>query len=199
MYCIFLRHVYCLLNTWHDVYIYNRKRGGSRVLIAIKDSYNDVHTLCIILKEPRLKITPILSTLFEQSTEYALLLGDYIQEGQPEYGLKYRPISLTCICSKLLELVICKHMWEHLDQHNIVTDRHHQFIWCQSCEFQIIITTNDFFQPMYSNTHLDMAIFDLSKVFDTVSHDKLLSKRDHYGIRGPILTWISVFLKQCDQ
>ena len=48
-------------------------------------------------------------------------------------------------------------------------------------------------------TQVDLAILDFSKAFDTVPHNRLLSKLNHYGIRGPILTWVSGFLKSREQ
>ena len=39
-----------------------------------------------------------------------------------------------------------------------------------------------------------MVILDFSKAFDTVPHNKLLHKVDHYGIRGPIHKWLTNFL-----
>ena len=42
----------------------------------------------------------------------------------------------------------------------------------------------------------DIVILDFSKAFDTVPHHKLLHKLDHYGVRGPIHTWLSNFLTQ---
>ena len=41
----------------------------------------------------------------------------------------------------------------------------------------------------------DVAILDFSK-FDTVPQNKLLSKMDSYGIRGPINNWLNMFLTQ---
>ena len=39
-----------------------------------------------------------------------------------------------------------------------------------------------------------MVVLDFSKAFDTVPHKKLLHKLDHYGLRGPLHSWLTTFL-----
>ena len=40
----------------------------------------------------------------------------------------------------------------------------------------------------------DLILLDLSKVFDKVAHEKLISKLHFYGIRGKTLSWVKDFL-----
>ena len=39
-----------------------------------------------------------------------------------------------------------------------------------------------------------LLLLDLKKAFDTVSHKTLLTKLEHYGIRGPTFDWFASFL-----
>ena len=40
----------------------------------------------------------------------------------------------------------------------------------------------------------DVIFLDLSKAFDSVPHERLLTKIHAYGIQGPLLSWIRSFL-----
>ena len=41
---------------------------------------------------------------------------------------------------------------------------------------------------------IDHVILDFSKAFDNVRHQRLMEKRNHYGIRGKAHGWIKYFL-----
>ena len=148
------------------------------------------------------ELAPVLRFIFEQS----LLTGDLpvdwtranvapiFKKGSKLQAVNYRPVSLTCITCKLFEHIICRHVLDHLEQHKILTDLQHGFRSEKSCETQLITTFQDIAE-MYDKkgSQIDIAVLDISKAFDTVPHDGLLSKLKHYGIDKNIWQWISNF------
>ena len=103
---------------------------------------------------------------------------------------------LTNVLSNILEHIICHHMLNHLDEHQGLISLNHGFRSGYSCEAQLVVTTHDLLNFFDQNKRVDTVILDFSKAFDTVPYRKLQHKLDAYGIRGPILQWISYFLTQ---
>ncbi|KAI8504923.1 hypothetical protein Bbelb_170320 [Branchiostoma belcheri] len=71
----------------------------------------------------------------------------------------------------------------------------HGFRKAHSCETQLLLTVDDLVSAHDNKLQVDMGILDFSRAFDTVPHERLVSKLAHYGIRGPILDWIRSFLQ----
>ena len=92
----------------------------------------------------------------------------------------YRPISLTCICCKILEHIIFFSIFEDLDEIKILSDVQHSFHKKRSCETQLIITINGLAQILNGLGALaDVILLDFSKDFDKVPHNRLCERSFH--------------------
>jgi hypothetical protein len=153
------------------------------------------------------ELTPVLHSIFVQSLETGEVPDDWTsanvtpiyKKGNKHLAENYRPVSLTCITCKLFEHIICKHILDHVEYHGILSPLQHGFRSGRSCETQLITTMHDLLTSFNGKRQVDVAILDFSKAFDTVPHDGLLSKLEHYGINGKFKLWISNFLKHRKQ
>ena len=161
----------------------------------------------IFLKLTAKESASVLAALFTQSLQTGNLPGDWFsanvslifKKGDRGLASNYRPVSLTCVCCKLMEHILVRRMLRHFDDKNIISDKRHGFKKGHSCETQLITTVNNLLASADVGNRVDIAILDFSKAFDMVSHRRLMSKLDHYGIRGNIHKWISSFLNNRNQ
>ena len=75
--------------------------------------------------------------------KHARVVPILYKKGSNHDPANYRPVSLTCICCKLLEHIIHSHISAQLDQLNILTDVQHGFRAKRSCETQLVCTIDD--------------------------------------------------------
>ena len=143
-----------------------------------------------------------LRIIFDQSLQTGKLPDDWVdanvapvfKTGDKHSPANYRPISLTCVCAKLLEHIICKQIMSHFSKNKMLTPVQHGFRSKHWCESQLLITTDEFIQNFEGKTQTDVVVLDFSMAFDVVPHQRLLHKLGHYGIRGTTLNWIQNFL-----
>ena len=55
------------------------------------------------------------------------------------------------------------------------------------------------YEELNSSRNVLSVFIDFSKAFDTVSHDILIRKLDHYGIRGGVKEWFADYLRDRNQ
>ena len=160
-----------------------------------------------LLKLAAEELAPALSLIFQKSLDSGEVPNSWLQanitplfkKGDRTIASNYRPVSLTSICSKLLEHIIHSNIMKHFNKHSILTDKQHGFRQKHSCESQLILTVNDLAKSLDNKSQVDMIIMDFSKAFDVVPHNRLISKLHRYGLHGTTLTWISGFLKHRTQ
>lgn len=152
-------------------------------------------------------IAPILKIIFQSSLQTGRVPDDWRQanvspifkKGERYNPANYRPVSLTCVCSKLMEHIVTKHLVNHLEGNNILYDLQHGFRSKRSTETQLLAFVQDILQNLRNNKQTDVIIMDFEKAFDKVSHPKLLQKLNYYGINNNINLWIKNFLNNRSQ
>jgi len=122
------------------------------------------------------------------------LVTTIYKKGNTSDPANYPPISLTCICCKIMGHIILSHMSKHLSLNNILIDQQHGVREKFSCETQLISAVHDWVKGINLRHQADVILLDFSKAFDSVPHERLLAKLDFYGIRGKMLSWIKAFL-----
>ena len=155
-----------------------------------------------VLKLTAEQIAPALQFIFKQSYDQGVLPEDWrkaniasvYKKGSKSDPANYRPISLTCVCCKLMEHILDSQLMKHLTINSILTDYQHAFRQGRSCDTQLTATIHDLATNHNDRKTCDIAILDFSKAFDVVPHQKLLQKLHMYGIRNKNLTWIKSFL-----
>ena len=155
-----------------------------------------------ILKETANEIVPILHVIFMASLQQGAVPKDWrsanvvpaFKKGNRLSAENYRPISLTSICSKVLEYIIYKRIMAHCEKHNILVDYQHGFRKSTSCETRLITVRGEIAKWKDDGHNVDMLIMDFSKAFDTVPLQRLLSKLESYGIYGNLGNWLRHWL-----
>ena len=106
----------------------------------------------------------------------------------------YRPISLLSIYDRLFEKLLYRRLTKFINKNDILYDLHNGFRNKHSIQHAILDIVNTIHSNM-DNRKTSCGIFvDLKKAFDTVNHEILLTKLEHYGIRGVINSWFRSYL-----
>ena len=93
-----------------------------------------------------------------------------------------------------MEHIIYLSIMDHLNQSNILLESQHGFRTNHSCVTQLITLTEDISFALDHQKQIDIILLDLSKVFDTVPHERLLTKLRYYRINDSTYNWIQTWL-----
>jgi hypothetical protein len=106
----------------------------------------------------------------------------------------YRPISLLCSISKILEKVVAKKLLDHLQSNNLIYNHQYGFLPKRSTEQNLLQVTNYISDALNDGMFCIGVFIDLRKAFDVCSHKILLKKLQNLGISGVNLKWFKSYL-----
>lgn len=160
-----------------------------------------------ILKNTKLLTSVILSHIFQQSLSCGVVpedwkLGKIIpvpKKGPASSPNNYRPISITSVCSKLMEHVIYSHVIKFLNSVKFFHPSQHGFQKGLSCDTQLALFINDLSSSIDVNIPVDAIFLDFEKAFDKVSHQRLFLKLSRLNLNNLVFNWICEFLTNRQQ
>ena len=98
----------------------------------------------------------------------------------------FRPKALLPIFSKIFEKILEGRMRKFLDKNDILNPSQYSFKTNSSTDLAIASLYDSMLDNL-DNRKIACSLFlDLKKAFDSVNHDILLKKLEHYGFRGSI-------------
>lgn len=157
----------------------------------------------IVLKKGGAVLHEKLAMLFQRSLALGCLPEEWklanvvgiFKKGDKSSPTNYRPVSLTVTVCKLMEAIIHYYIWLFWDANNIIKCTQHGFRCRCSCCTQLLKFLDFVTAQLDMSEIVDVVYLDFSKAFDTVPHQRLLTKLSSLGIRGQLLNWIKEFLK----
>ena len=127
-----------------------------------------------VLKELSEALGRVFAHIFQQSIDYGRIPEDWSKanictlyiKGHSALPSDYRPVSLTCICCKLLEHIVCRSILDHVDRYSVLTDKQHAFRKHHSCETQLSHVVDEWSKCL-DREQVDIFIMDQEKSLDT--------------------------------
>ena len=111
----------------------------------------------------------------------------------------YRPISLLSNINKLLVKIVHVRTYSFLEKYKCLYKYQFGFRKQHSTNHALIEITEKIRKALDSGKFACGIFVDLQKAFDTVNHEILLKKLDHYGLRGATNSWFESYLNNRKQ
>ena len=151
-----------------------------------------------VLKETAYEIAPSLCELLKKSLRLSFLPMDWklanvvpvLKKDNKKYAENYRPISLLCLVSKVMERCVFNLTKDH--GYGLIESSQHGFI---TVVRDAVGRGTRLHRPQLDNGgQVDVIYIDMSKAFDKVTHRKLHRKLRDYGFSGKLLVWLESYL-----
>ena len=116
------------------------------------------------------------------------------KKGSRNKSENYRPMSLTSVICKLVEMLIKDHMVDFLVKHQLLNSSQHGFLKARSCLRNMLCFFEEITNWIDVGSPADIIYLDFQKAFDKVPHQRLLLKLKAHGIGDNITDWIEQWL-----
>ena len=154
------------------------------------------------LKELAEVLSKPITIIFQKSISTGQLPKDWLdavvspiyKKGERFLAENYRPVSLLCIISKVLESIVTPQIINHIKNNKLATSRQHGFTTGRSTTTNLLEALNIWSEAIMHDIPVDILFLDYAKAFDSVPHKRLMKQVESFGIQGQALKWIEAFL-----
>ena len=171
-----------------------------------KSSHIDTYSIRIV-KHLSTILSPILCKLINRSFQIghfplfckiARVVPIY-KSGDSSDVNNYRPISILPIFSKIFEKIVYQQIFGYFQKFGLLSKNQFGFRKNLSTSDAIIDLTQFVYDSLDKGKTVISFFFDFTKAFDCVNHSVLLTKLEHYGIRGLAKGWFKSYLSNRSQ
>ncbi len=107
------------------------------------------------------------------------------KSGDRTLVINYRPISLLCVISKVLERIVYNHLLPFVP--DLLSPAQFGFRKKSFVSVANVSISNSIYDSISNDSSMDVIYLDFRKAFDRVAHNELLFKLWSFGITGK--TW----------
>ena len=111
----------------------------------------------------------------------------------------YRPVSTLPIFGKIFEKIIFSRLYSFFVSQGILYEKQFGFRKNHSTNHALNYSISHIKSELKKGNHVLGTFIDLSKAFDTIDHEILVKKLEHYGVRGSALLLLSSYLQNRQQ
>ena len=118
----------------------------------------------------------------------------YKNKGDDQITSNYRPIALLSNIDKIFEKLVHKRLVSFLDCEKVLYDQQFGFRNKHSTLHNLNVLSEEIRKNIDKGNFSCSILLDLAKAFDVIDHEILLTKLNHYGLRGIANDWIRFYL-----
>ena len=176
-----------------------------QLIKSLKDTtagFDDLNSMCLkifsrFILKPLTHICnlSISQGIFPEQLKIANVITLHKSDDSMSFN-NYRPVSVLCVLSKIFEKIMYNRVTAFLEIFKILHDNQYGFRKKSSTHVALLTFIDKVIEAIENGEYAIGVFLDFSKAFDTVDHEILLNKLDHYGIRGCVLSWFKSYLSR---
>jgi len=155
-----------------------------------------------VLRELVEELAKLLSIIYQQSWLTGEVPDDWriasvtpiYKKGQKEDLGNYRPVSLTSVPGKVIELFVLSALTRHVKDNQGIRPSQYRLMKGRSCLTSLISFYDQVTHLVDEGEAVDVVYLDFSKGFDIVPHSILMEKIAAHGLNGCMLRWVKTWL-----